>query len=162
MSTKELKLGRQTFLSIENTRIRLWQPNGKSIELSNIQTKMLLDGMDIIDNGADVAWEHLDAEAKHEYQYHLGFRVNLTLSLYRGARFYDVRRWWMPANCTNPIATRTGITLNAEQAKVLREARSTIIQTIPALEEIGPCECWLEIGLFTRCQRCNPWDIFNQ
>ena len=165
----ELSLGNQKFLTIENNstsncRTKLWHKfNGKCIKLSNIQTKMMLHALDIIDNGANIAWEHLDVEAKREYQYHLGFGMNLTLSLYRGSRYYDIRLWCLPPSYTHPIPTRVGITLNSEQVKVLREARNTIIETIPELEEIEPCECWLEIGLFTTtCQRCNPWDILNQ
>ena len=158
----EIDLGKHKYFYItlntnnDEQRIELCtRPEGKSIRLCAVQTKMLLDGLDIIDNGATIAWEHLDAEAKHEYQYHLGFGVNLTLSLFRNSRFYDIRRWWIPPNQTNAVATRTGITLNTDQAKLIREARDKIIQTVPELEEIGPCECWLE-NSYINCRRCNP------
>jgi len=159
----ELNLGKQKFLTIKdnnssNCRTKLWhQFNGKCIQLSNIQTKMMLDGLDIIDNGANIAWEHLNAESKREYQYHLGYGVNLTLSLYQGARYYDIRKWWLPENSNTPRPTRVGITLNASQMTLLCQSRNAIMQTIPELEEIEPCQCFLDIVSYAKCLRCNPW-----
>jgi hypothetical protein len=48
---------------------------------------------------------------------------------------FDIRKFWMPdqADLTQPVPTKTGITLNEEEARNLVELTQTLFHAVPEL-----------------------------
>lgn len=161
----DLELGQRKHLVVDTTTNSynniILKGDEKNIQLNTIQAKMLVDTLQTVDSEAERVWSSLNSEEKREHRVHLGYGVYLIVSVFKNRSYYDIRRWWIPPNCTVPVPTKTGITLNADQCMVLRDARLDILQVVPEMEGIGPCECWMsnENG-FMHCKRCNPWNIW--
>jgi len=161
----EVDLGRSKILSVFNhnskTLVKLYQGK-RGIDLTPTQTKMLLLGIDTIDEEANVAWNTLSSTDKREYSYNLGYGVYITVSIYRGYRYYDIRRWWKPPGSKDTVPTKVGLTLNSDEIKTFDASRKELYLTIPELVTIQPCDCWTssDVG-YLRCKRCNTFDWFN-
>ena len=161
----DLHLGKDKYFVVEEGsngfEIKLCEklPNGKNIRLNKTQAKMLVDSLQSIDTDADKAWASMHPDDQREFRIHLGYGVYLTVNVYQNYRYYDIRRWWVPPSCEVAVPTKIGIHLTADQCAVIREARGKVIDTVPALEGIGPCKCWFSPELSClRCRRCNPWN----
>ena len=162
----DLLLGKEKYLIVKeankgNFEIQLCEklPNGKNIRLNKTQAKMLVDSLQSIDTDAQKAWDSMHPDDQKEFRVHLGYGVYLTVNVYKNYTYYDIRRWWLPPSCEFAVPTKIGIHLTADQCAVLRQARAKLIETVPGLEGIGPCDCWFKPEFnCINCRRCNPWN----
>lgn len=105
------------------------------------QAAQLFVSLENIDKEANIAWTVVKDVEKREYSHHLGWGIFITVMLYHGKRYYDIRKWWMPKDSAIPKATRTGIRLNEYEMTKFRDSQAMIETAAPEIQQADPCPC---------------------
>ena len=132
------------------------------IKLSPVQASQLFISFETIDQDAETCWTALPKDAKREYSHHLGWGCFLTVLIYNGHTYYDIRRWWLPPGAENPVPTRMGIRLTQSEVNKLKSFQMELYGAVPEIGNVEPCDCYTGTK-YLQCQRCNPlWNIYNK
>lgn len=137
-------------------------PGARPVRLSPQQIWQLFVSLENIDEEADLCWAVAKEKSKLDYSHHLGWGLYLTVLLYHGIRYYDIRRWWIPAGEDQPKATKIGIRFTVEELDKLKCFKTDLFAKMPELGLVEACDCFNGID-YLRCMRCNPfWQIHNR
>ena len=132
------------------------------IRLNPIQAFQMFNALETIEDLAEEAWKKLSDGSKKEYSCHIGWNVFVTLLEFRGEKYFDVRRWWVPPSQANAVPTKIGIRLSKSNVATLKNFRADLVAAVPEIGDVGPCDCFLGTQFLT-CLRCNPyWYVHNK
>lgn len=130
------------------------------VKLNPCQVRQLFILLESIDEEANILWKELTSfDDKREHSLHIGWKYYLTVMVFRGLRYYDIRRWWMAPGRIEPTPTKTGIRLSQFEMNNLRDFQVRLFESMTAIRNIGPCNCYSDDLQYLMCSRCNPmWE----
>ena len=134
------------------------EDQSRPVRLCPEQVAELFISLNTIDEEATTAWVNITENEKHDFSHHLGWGIFLTVMPYRGKRYYDIRKWWMPQNSPSIKARRTGIRLGEREFAKLNDLKAVIFAAIPEIERAEPCLRCRNQSEYMRCERCQPFD----
>lgn len=131
-------------------------PTKTGIHLIPAQLKQLIDCAGTIEESADKAIQQNPDTS--EYSVHLGFGTYLTVKIINNFKWFDIRRFFKPDGCTDPVHTRKGAMLRSEEFNRIVELIPRILEHSPELKNIQPCDCLFgnQLG-YICCKQCNPF-----
>ena len=130
----------------------------KTVKLSLTQVWELFRVFLLIDDQADIRWEKSTTVDKEHFSEYIGFDFYVSVMLFKGKRYYDIRRWWKPKSQDDAVPTKEGIRFNAAEANTLRGLKDELFEDIPDLDLINLCPCLGPAQFFEiqSCDRCMP------
>lgn len=126
------------------------------VKLNPYQVRQLFDKLSTIDEDADILWKALPTKDKREHSVHIGWRHYLTVLMFNGARYYDIRAWWQPPGKNEPSPTKSGIRLTEREKNNLCNFQVRLYESITAIRNVEPCLCFMDHLQYLNCERCNP------
>ena len=121
------------------------------IRLCPEQAYQLWISLDTIDAEAETFWQTVGTDVP--FSHHLGWRVFLTVKKYEGNTYYDIRRWWKIPLTGDRTPTKIGLCLNTAERDTLKQYRTIVAGSIPAIDAVQPCTCWTRQE-YEQCNRC--------
>ena len=111
----------------------------------------------------DRSVELLKADQPVEYSQHIGGKYYVTIS--RGIKCVNIRRYFLPPNCTKERPTRSGIALRLDEWETLTAKINDLHEKLPELKVASPCYAGEDhanqLG-YLNCLECNPFAVdFN-
>ena len=133
-------------------------PQKKGIALCPNRARSLLDIVDAIDAEADSEWETDTTNSDKEYFHHIGYGTYLRVIKKYNKRYYDVRKYFKAENNTI-LPTKQGLYMSTSEFGELKRLATDIIQSIPAIRNSTPCDCWFQPNqlAYLFCTRCSPF-----
>lgn len=135
-------------------------PTKRGIYLLPTQVKQLIDCAGTIEQSADSTFQQNPETT--EYSSHLGFGTYLTVKKFNGCKWFDIRRFFKPDGCTDPVHTRIGAMLRPEEFARIVQLIPRILEHSPAIKDIQLCDCLFgnQLG-YLICKECNPFNALS-
>jgi len=131
-------------------------PTRKGVCFNKIRWGTFKSHLDEIDRNVEL----LKAEQPVEHSQHIGGKYYVTIS--KGIKCVNIRRYFLPLNCTKERPTRSGIALRLCEWEVLVSKIDKLHQHIPELKVARPCyasdDHANQIG-YLNCRECNPFAL---
>lgn len=104
--------------------------------------------------------ELLRADQPVEYQQHIGGKYYVTI--FKGIKCVNIRRFFLPPNCKKERPTRSGIALRLDEWDALVVKIDELHQKLPELKLATPCyngeDHANQMG-YLNCIECNPFGL---
>jgi hypothetical protein len=97
-----------------------------------------------------------------DYKVHLGGGIFTTVK--SGYKCVNIRKYFLPMNCSEPIPTRMGISLRLGEWDKLKEAVLELCFIEPELINVVPCYneiTHMNLLFAIECRECNPFSSIN-
>jgi len=108
----------------------------------------------------DRSVELLKADQSVEYSQHIGGKYYVTIS--RGIKCVNIRRYFLPPNCTKERPTRSGIALRLDEWETFLTKMDDLHEKLPELKVVSPCYTSEnhanQLG-YLNCLECNPFGL---
>lgn len=142
-----------TFISSEKGLLCRIIQDDRGITLGPVETNELVSCLENIFDLAELSWKNLPAQEATEriYLYHLGYGSYAAVSNFRGNKYCDIRRYWLPPTADEPLPSKIGVVLNSDEVNMINGLRSDILLLFERPVE----SCWCRLD--EPCRRCRPF-----
>jgi hypothetical protein len=129
-------------------------PTKKGVAFTKVRWATFHSQLDEIDRNVNL----LKADQPVEYCQHIGGKYYVTIS--RGMKCVNIRRYFIPPNSTKELPTRSGIALRLDEWETLISTIHDLHRTLPELKAARPCyaseDHANQLG-YLNCVECNPF-----